>query len=55
MRKRYIGAVLIACLSGIFGMPTTLLAGTSFDFDVTVDGVDAIFLAGRGLEDLFLV
>jgi len=35
-------------------MPTTSLAEMSFDFDVTVDGVDAIFLAGRGLDDFFI-
>lgn len=48
MKNLHIGAALVACLSSIFGMTTTSLArGTSFDFNVTVDGVDAIFLAGR--------
>jgi len=32
----------------MLGMPTTSLATeTRFDFDMTIDGVDAIFLAGR--------
>lgn len=47
MRNIYIFAVLVACLSGIFGMATKGLAGGIFDFEITADGVDAIFLAGR--------
>jgi hypothetical protein len=55
MRKHYMVALLVTCLSGIFGMPTTSPAAMNFDFDVTVRGVDAIFLAGQGLDDLFFV
>lgn len=50
-RYRSTGVALVACLSGIFGMPATLLAtgvtSNTFRFDVTIDGVDAIFIAGR--------
>ena len=48
---KYIAVALVAFLSGIFGMPGKLLAtgvtSNTFSFDVTIDGVDAIFIGGR--------
>lgn len=49
-RYRSMGVALVAFLSGIFGMPAKLLATgvtSTFRFDVTIDGVDTIFIAGR--------
>lgn len=50
-RYRSIGVALVAFLSGICGMPAKVLAAgvtsNTFRFDVTIDGVDAIFIGGR--------
>jgi hypothetical protein len=57
MKKQHTCVTLVACLSGLIGLPATSLATvlpttppateSVFEFDVKIDGVDAIFIAGR--------
>lgn len=48
MKTRYLSSILAACLGGVLGMSSApAWAATNYDFDVVVDGIDPIFLAGR--------